>query len=120
MTLHPWLNYLMEWPVIIKHAGDAELIYIRDQTDWENNREIQQATYHESDVLIDSRGHIFSLTTVKQQLLKPEPRDELISLEELLGLVKAHAAQNGSCCVAKLYAPTIKDALGIVASLDET
>jgi hypothetical protein len=42
-----------------------------------------------------------------------------MELQEILGLIKAHAAQKGSCCVAKLYAPTIVDAFKMVESLDE-
>ena len=38
------------------------------------------------------------------------------NLEEILGLVKAHAAQAGSCCVAKLYAPSIDEAFKIAKS----
>jgi hypothetical protein len=42
-----------------------------------------------------------------------------MALLEILGLIKAHAAQKGSCCAAKLYAPTIREAFKIVESLDE-
>jgi hypothetical protein len=111
---------MINWPAIIQHAGDAELVYVGDQAQWETNSELQQTTYHESDVLIDSQGHTFSFATRNNQLIQPQARSETLSLNEILGLVKAHAAQKGSCCVAKLYAPTIKDALAMVASLDES
>jgi hypothetical protein len=42
-----------------------------------------------------------------------------MKLTELLGMVKAHAAQSGSCCVAKLYAPTITEAFKIVKDTSE-
>ena len=41
-------------------------------------------------------------------------------LQEILGLVKAHAAQQGFCCVAKLYALSIVETLKIVESLNNT
>jgi hypothetical protein len=110
---------MVNWPAIIKHAGDAELVYISDQSQWESDSELQQADYDESDLLIDSQGHTFNLVMRENQPVQLQPRAQSISLVEILGLVKAHAAQKGSCCVAKLYAPTIKDALVIVASLDE-
>jgi len=43
----------------------------------------------------------------------------VMALNDFLGLVKAHAAQGGSCCVAKLHAPSIADAMAIVASLED-
>jgi predicted acylesterase/phospholipase RssA len=50
--------------------------------------------------------------------VEPRPSGESIALQVILGLIKAHAAQKGSCCVAKLYAPTIADAFKIIESLD--
>ena len=40
-------------------------------------------------------------------------------LHELLDLVKAHAANTGSCCAARLYAPDYPEAMKIVASLQD-
>lgn len=111
---------MVNWPAIIKHAGDAELVYIHDQTQWDNDSELHSATYDASDFLIDSQGNTFSLTHLNNQHIELQPRSEPVTLHDMLGLVKAHAAQKGSCCVAKLYAPTIRDALAIVASLDES
>lgn len=108
---------MINWPAIIKHADDEELIYIGNKNEWDGDTDIHSFEYHESDYLIDSSGEIYSLSSSQNSYVKPEPRGESISLQKLLGLVKAHAAQQGSCCVAKLYAPTIKDALKIVESL---
>jgi hypothetical protein len=110
---------LMNWPVIIKHSDDAELIYVSDQSDWDKDDDLHHFDYHESDYLVDSSGNIFSLTTRESQRVRPEPRGKSMPLPELLGLIKAHAAQKGSCCVAKLYAPTIGEAFKIVASLND-
>lgn len=110
---------MVNWPGIIKHADDAELIYISDQAEWDSDSHVHLFEYDDSDFLVDSSGQIFSLTTRENKQVKPLPRGEFISLKDLLGLVKAHAAQAGSCCVAKLYAPTITEALKIVASLNE-
>ena len=52
--------------------------------------------------------------------VEPEPKGDTMSLEQVLGLVKAHTAQTGACCVAKLYAPTIKDALEMLRAITET
>ena len=111
---------LIDWPAIIKHSEDAELVYVRDQAEWDKDEDLHHFEYHESDFLLDSSGNTFSLTTREQDRVKPEPRGESKSLPELLGLIKAHAAQKGSCCVAKLYAPTIGEAFRLVESLNET
>lgn len=111
---------MVNWPAIIKHSDDAELIYIRDQTEWDADADLHLFEYEESDYLIDSGGEIFSLTRRKDRYLEPESSGEVMALRDILCLVKAHAAQKGSCCVAKLYAPTIKDAFKIVESLNDT
>jgi hypothetical protein len=109
----------VNWPAIIKHSGDAELIYIRDETEWNNDADLHSVKYDETDYLIDSSGKLFTLTNIKNKHVHPEPTGNSIALLELLGLIKAHAAQQGSCCVAKLYAPTIIEAFKIVESLNE-
>jgi hypothetical protein len=110
----------VNWPAIIKHTDDAELIYVRDETEWNNDADLHSFEYDESDCLIDSSGNLFTLTSRKGKYVIPEPCNNFLTLHELLGLVKAHAAQKGSCCVAKLYAPTIGEAFKIVESLNET
>ena len=110
---------MVNWPGIIKHADDAELVYVSDQSEWDMDEDLHYGEYDESDCLIDSSGNIYTLTKRSDKYVKPEPSGDSISLNEILGLVKVHAAQKGSCCVSKLYAPTIRDALKIVDSLSE-
>ena len=109
---------MIHWPCIIKHSDDAELVYVSDQTVWDNDTDLHDFAYDESDLLIDSSGMIFGLTGREQGYVKPDPRGNSMALQDILGLIKAHAAQKGSCCVAKLYAPTIEEAFKIVASLE--
>lgn len=111
---------MINWPCIIKHADDAELIYVSDQTEWDNDADLHYFEYDESDYLIDSSGEIYSLTKRHITHVVPESSGKSMALKDILGLVKAHAAQKGSCCVAKLYAPTITEAFKIVESLNIT
>ena len=111
---------MVNWPGIIKHSDDAELTYVNDQKEWDSDVDLHHFEYDDSDYLIDSSGKTFSLTTRKNKHVIPVPRGESITLEDILGLIKAHAAQKGSCCVAKLYAPTINEAFNIVKSLRDT
>ncbi len=110
----------MNWPGIIKRSDDVELIYISDQSKWDNDADLHYFDYHEDDFLIDSTGDIYTLTLRINNHVKPQANGTSMPLNEILGLVKAHAAQAGSCCVAKLYAPTITDAFKIVESLKES
>ncbi|MDX2476385.1 MAG: DUF4144 family protein, partial [Gammaproteobacteria bacterium] len=86
----------MNWPGIIKHSGDAELTYVSDQTEWDNNNDLHYFEFDESDCLIDSNGNIFNLTNLENKYEKPEPGGKSMTLDEILGLIKAHAAQKGS------------------------
>lgn len=110
---------MVNWPAIIKHSDDPELIFVSNQSDWENNVDLHFFKYEATDYLIDSSGNIYNLREKNSSYVTPEPRGDSLSLNEILGLVKAHAAQQGSCCVAKLYAPSILEALIIVESLNE-
>jgi hypothetical protein len=111
---------MVNWPGIIKHSDDDELVYVVGQSEWDNDEDLHYTEYDESDYLIDSSGNIYTLTKRSNKCVQPEANGDSMSLKDILGLVKAHAAQKGSCCVSKLYAPTISDAFKIVESLDET
>lgn len=110
---------MVKWPAIIKHTDDAELIYVSDASEWDNDADIHNFEYSETDCLIDSSGNIFTLTDRQKNYVNPQAVGTSIPLYEVVGLVKAHAAQTGSCCVSKLYAPSISDAFKIVRSLSE-
>ena len=118
------LNYveyavLVNWPGIIKYADDDELIYIADQARWDSDAELYASVYDDSDCLIDSDGHIYRLTGRINDRVSPAFSGESMALLDILGLIKGHAAQSGSCCVAKLYAPTIHDAFVMLASFND-
>ncbi|MDH5648980.1 MAG: DUF4144 domain-containing protein [Gammaproteobacteria bacterium] len=111
---------MIHWPAVIHHTDDVELTYVHDQVQWQSDADLHAASYEESDCLIDADGHVFGLTKKKDGFIEPEPKGDTMSLEQVLGLVKAHTAQTGACCVAKLYAPTIKDALEMLRAITET
>lgn len=108
---------LVNWPGIVKHEGDAELVYVLDQSEWDHSTDLHTFEYEEADHLVDSSGNIFSLTHRIDNHVIPEATGKNMPVNEVLGLVKAHASQAGSCCVAKLYTPSVSDALEIVRSL---
>ena len=103
-----------DWPAIIKHQDDAELTYIHNQAEWEAISQSGEMGFDKTDLLIDSSGNSFTVSG--NDLLANQEKTDL---ESILGMVKGHAAQAGSCCVAKLYAPSIKDAFAIVKSMSD-
>jgi hypothetical protein len=110
---------MVNWPCIVKYSDDAELVYVNDQSEWDKDSDLHLFEFDESDRLIDSLGDIYIFNKASNKYVKLKAGGDSMSLVEILGLVKAHAAQKGSCCVAKLYAPTISDAFKIVASLNK-
>ena len=109
----------LAWPAIIKHQDEDELIYIHDQWEWNDIVSSAEYDFDDTDQLIDSNGNTFSITSPEHNSVDLRKSPETLHLETILGLVKAHASQAGSCCVAKLYAPSIKDAFTIVKSLND-
>lgn len=112
------LQFLI-WPAIIKYPDDAELHYVNSQAEWNSDAGLHAFNYDEADYLIDSVGNTFTLTRRINNVVQPELTNAPKPLEEILGLVKGHASQMGSCCVSKLYAPSISEAFKIVESLSD-
>jgi hypothetical protein len=109
---------LITWPAIIKYSGDAELAYIGTQAEWDADAHLHGFRVEQTDVLIDSNGEIYALSTVVNGTVLPEPTGKLASLEQVVELVRAHASQLGSCCVAKFSASSVREALRSVSALD--
>ena len=106
---------MITWPAILVHADDPELDYLASSEVLENHL----FDLDESDRLIDSNGIVFSVSSGNMGEALLHNTGEIRSLDQVLGLVKAHAAQAEYCCVAKLWAPTIADAYSIVSSLSD-
>lgn len=106
---------MINWPALLHCHQDAELLYVEDIQAFESIR--TSGEMNNFDQLIDSHGQIFNPCNSHQNSNAQTPSNTL-SLEDILELVKAHAAQAGSCCVAKLYAPSIAAAIVMVNAID--
>lgn len=104
------------WPAILKYKGEHELAYIPSQSDWDSDADLHVFAYEIDDQLIDSQGFIYSLNCRKNNLVVPEQTNRSLSLPEVSGLIKAHLSELGSCCVSKLFAPSIKEAIAMMHS----
>ena len=110
---------MIAWPVVIKHYEDSELSYIANPSDWAEHIELNGSCYDETDTLVDSSGATYLIVPDVNGEVIPQPTGDKIVLSELLGWIKAHASEQGSCCVAKLYARSVAEAIGMIATLTE-
>lgn len=109
---------MITWPAFIKHDGEDELIYISSLTEWQNDEEMLLYIFSERDVLIDSVGKVYSLPMLQQNI----DSDDFIavaSVDNILELVKAHAAVTGHCCIEKINCQTVSDAVELVKDLTD-
>lgn len=106
------------WPAIIKYAGQTELAYVKDQTEWDADAHLHGFRYEKADVLIDSNGEIYALPSALTGSVSPTATGKHALLAEVIEMVRAHAAQIGACCVSKFYASSIYEAVYAVSVLD--
>jgi len=107
------------WPALIRVEGDPELVFLRDRSAWQSESGLVAASPGDTCLLVDSTGQLFRPELVTGSEFGLQPLDQVMPLPEILELVKAHAAQAGSCCVEKLWAPSIRDAFQIVESFSD-
>lgn len=106
---------MIRWPAVIQYAGQAELAYVADAASWQ-----QQAghRYRRDDRLIDADGRCYRLDQRAQDQAQPQAEAEPLTLAQATALLRAHTAQQGECCSAKLHATSIAQAWQATASAD--
>ena len=105
---------MIHWPAIIQYAGQAELAYVPDLAAWQKETH-GQGVLRAGDRLADSLGAVYEADGGGL----PQPTGQTLTLDVVLELVRAHAATQGLCCTAKLAAPSIADAIRLIATLHE-
>ena len=101
-------------PAFIQFHGDDELHFIGSQTSLLEDSLWMQAQFHPDDRLIDANGNLFSLQRNEGGRFAFIRNAEQMSLDAVLQLVRRHAAQDGACCVAKLSAGSIAEAIAML------
>jgi predicted NAD/FAD-binding protein len=102
------------WPAMLRLTGEAELAYLHDQADWDMHA--HGSHYLATDVLIDAAGAIYTLERGTDGNIRPQATGKSAALDEVVDAVRGHAAQLGSCCVAKFSASSIPEAIAAVRS----
>lgn len=99
------------WPALLKFTGDDELLFVANQQAWDSEASVYAASSQPEDILVDSQGAKFELKKNSANTLEPVASQQFIELDSLLALIKLHQSQSGACCAAKLYFPTIAEAV---------
>ena len=100
---------LIQWPAIIKLHADDELIFVPDAAQFASDVALQLTHVQAQDMLIDSSGAAYHISN--RPVLELTPAGVMLSLDEVEDLLRLHLSINGSCCVSKFYAPSIREAL---------
>lgn len=108
------------WPAVIRYCGSDELTCVTNQDAWESDHDLHAGRYHPDDVLIDARGVQYALSTRTGDTNLPKLTGETCTLAEIVAFVRAHVAQTGTCCVSKLYAASIPEAIALLGATEET
>ena len=109
---------MITWPAFIKHDGEDELIYVSSLSEWQNDEEMLLYLFTERDVLIDASGKVFSLPLLQQNINSDEYL-AIASVDNVLELVKAHAAVSEQCCIEKIQCQTTRQAVEFVKELSD-
>jgi len=100
---------LIQWPAIIKLHADDELIFVLDAAELANDAALHQMQLQAQDKLIDSTGATYRISN--RPALALAPTDLTLSLDAVENLLQLHLSNNGTCCVAKFHANSIREAL---------
>lgn len=105
---------MINWPAVIKLVGEAELVFVESQQAWDADPHLSNAHYQPNDVLIDSCGNEYLVNSNGEDVVIPQESGKTWTLNDVIQLVRMHAAQDGACCASKLNAASIGDAISLV------
>ncbi|UTW12866.1 DUF4144 domain-containing protein [Marinobacterium rhizophilum] len=110
----------IQYPALLQHPDDDELDVVSCSEDWVQKCRSQAfvAGLYPGVRLIDSQGRVYPLTLSCARVQLQDGTEQL-SLDQVLQLVRLHASLQGSCCVAKIGARSIADAILLVVHLSD-
>lgn len=108
---------MINWPAVLQYRGDNELVFIAEQSQWDNDDELSGGRYDADDRLIDSTGRIFRPSEKAAGFVSTE---QVLSLDEVVELVRLHMSEAGLCCIAKFSAASIAEAVVMVSTLSHS
>ncbi|WP_020681411.1 DUF4144 family protein [Marinobacterium rhizophilum] len=108
------------FPALVQYQHDDELGFVASKADWARMCAADEfnASLQPGDRLIDSAGQVYRLLPGKGGP-RMDACAQALTLNEVLVLVRNHASVQGNCCVAKLGARSIDEAIHLVAYLTD-
>lgn len=106
-----YITPAIAWPAVVKLFGDHELLWLPDSSAFHDLFSLSQMRLQTKDILIDRDGQIFTCGSTTNEPLTAT--STVMSLDEVIQLVRLHLEQQGHCCVSKFYATTIAEAFSV-------
>ncbi|CZF82872.1 hypothetical protein GCE9029_03493 [Grimontia celer] len=100
------------WPAILKLDGDDELLFIANQSQFED--EATDMIFSDEDILIDSEGASFLLSMANRQI-SLVPHTKHFNAIEASALIQAHEFCKAEVCLTKIQFPTVREAIAALA-----
>lgn len=105
----------INWPAILIQPLQGELIYLETKSDWLIESE---HAINENCQLIDLTGVSYQLHSSAEGAREWEISGKIITLKELIALIKVHTSLVGHCCSAKLGAKDFPQAFEVIRYLE--
>lgn len=110
------ISSVINWPAIVLLHQHDDLVYIADQSAWQDYLDHEAANLVAEDKLIDSTGQCWLMTKpIEQHTLTSNTP---ISLEQLIAIVQRFAQLQGQCCSSKLNFSNFQQGFAIIEQLD--
>jgi len=119
---------IVHWPVLVRIGDDAELLTVGSAAQfadpqWRDTAGLRPITVegglNTGLEIIDSSGRVFNTAAKDSDTIEWHATKRIYSVEEVVRLVRCHAALQGHCCVAKIGARSIQDAVQMVEHLSD-
>ncbi len=111
---------LIAWPAVIKYLGDDELLFIKDESTWLADDDLNAYPYDVNDMLVDSNGAVYCFDYhVKTRQMHVKAQLKVVSIDQFEGWVKNHLALLNQCCSSKLTLLSITDGFDLLEQLSE-
>lgn len=99
----------VHWPAVVKLKSDDELIFVLDAFQFDHYVTLNLLHTQPEDLLIDATGVEYRFDGKLTQQIHRTGR--VLSLHEVIEILRRHLSSNGTCCVAKFYANSIREAM---------
>jgi hypothetical protein len=106
-----------QWPAIIMHHEQHELILVSSERAWLDEPQLSRFPYAVDDRLIDSRGQLFAPVYDRVSgHVEIKTLDTQIGLAEFNLLLRKHLCVQNACCISKLSLSSYQQGFDLIAA----